>query len=114
MKKTFFKLLIYMTENWKNSLFVLCFLSVAIKVLLFKELTMVNININLIAFAIMFPVAILMFNTKKEKEDRRKFIEKLKDSLDNYLSKQASQDLKKRVATVFVFIDEPNSHILAY
>jgi predicted GNAT family N-acyltransferase len=37
-----------------------------------------------------------------------------KDSLDNYLYKQASQDLKKRVATVFVLIDEPDSHVLAY
>ncbi|NJL43541.1 MAG: GNAT family N-acetyltransferase, partial [Pseudanabaena sp. SU_2_4] len=30
-----------------------------------------------------------------------------KDSLDNYIRKQASQDLKKRVATVFVLIDDP-------
>lgn len=37
-----------------------------------------------------------------------------KDSLDNYLRKQASQDLKKRVATVFVLVDDPDFNVLAY
>lgn len=37
-----------------------------------------------------------------------------KDSLDNYIRKQASQDTKKRVATVFVLIDEPELDVLAY
>jgi GNAT superfamily N-acetyltransferase len=36
------------------------------------------------------------------------------DSLDNYIRKQASQDLKKKVATVFVLIDSPNVDIIAY
>ena len=37
-----------------------------------------------------------------------------KDSLDNYIRRQASQDLKKRVSTVFVLIDDPESSVLAY
>ncbi|MGF1539267.1 MAG: GNAT family N-acetyltransferase [Pleurocapsa sp.] len=37
-----------------------------------------------------------------------------KDSLDNYIRKQASQDLKKRVSTVFVLIDEPKFKVLGY
>jgi predicted GNAT family N-acyltransferase len=37
-----------------------------------------------------------------------------KESLDNYLRKQASQDLKKRATTVFVLVDEPEQNILAY
>lgn len=37
-----------------------------------------------------------------------------KDSLDSYIRKQATQDLKRRVATVFVLIDEPNFTVLAY
>ncbi len=37
-----------------------------------------------------------------------------KDSLDNYIQKQASQDLKRRVSTVFVLINEPEANILAY
>ncbi len=37
-----------------------------------------------------------------------------KDSLDNYLRKQASQDLKRRVATVFVLINDPEATVLAY
>lgn len=36
------------------------------------------------------------------------------DSLDNYIVKQASQDLERKVSTVFVLIDEPDLHILAY
>lgn len=35
-------------------------------------------------------------------------------SLDNYLQKQASQDLKKRVSTTFVLIDDPALDVLAY
>lgn len=37
-----------------------------------------------------------------------------RDSLDNYIHKQASQDLKRRVATVFVLIDAPETNVLAY
>lgn len=36
------------------------------------------------------------------------------DSLDNYIRRQASQDLKKKVATVFVLIDAPNVDIIGY
>ncbi|MFM7603306.1 MAG: GNAT family N-acetyltransferase [Pseudanabaena sp.] len=36
------------------------------------------------------------------------------ESLDTYIRKQASQDLKKRVSTVFVLIDEPQMDVLAY
>jgi predicted GNAT family N-acyltransferase len=37
-----------------------------------------------------------------------------KESLDNYILKQASQDLKRRVSTVFVLIDEPEMDVLGY
>jgi len=37
-----------------------------------------------------------------------------KDSLDSYIRKQASQDLKRRVASVFVLIDDPDFNVLAY
>ncbi|NEQ98877.1 MAG: GNAT family N-acetyltransferase [Cyanothece sp. SIO2G6] len=37
-----------------------------------------------------------------------------KDSLDNYIRKQASQNLKRRVATVFALFDELDFHVLAY
>ncbi len=33
-----------------------------------------------------------------------------KDSLDNYIRKQASQDLKRKVATIFVLVDESENH----
>ena len=36
------------------------------------------------------------------------------DSLDNYLRRQANQDLKKKMATVFVLIDSPNNNVIAY
>lgn len=36
------------------------------------------------------------------------------DSLDNHIQKQASQDLKRRVSTVFVLINEPDVNVLAY
>ncbi len=35
-------------------------------------------------------------------------------SLDNYIREKASQDLKKKVATVFVLTDDPNPDVLAY
>lgn len=35
-------------------------------------------------------------------------------SLDTYLSKQASQDLKRKVSTVFVLLDQPQMNILGY
>ena len=37
-----------------------------------------------------------------------------KDSLDNYIRKQASQDVKRRVSTVFVLIDQAEYEVLAY
>lgn len=37
-----------------------------------------------------------------------------KHSLDNYIGKQASQDLKRRVSIVFVLIDDPEFNVLAY
>jgi GNAT superfamily N-acetyltransferase len=36
------------------------------------------------------------------------------ESLDTYIRKQASQDLKKRVSTVFVLMEEPEMNILGY
>ncbi|MFB2898009.1 GNAT family N-acetyltransferase [Aerosakkonemataceae cyanobacterium BLCC-F50] len=36
------------------------------------------------------------------------------ETLDNYIRKQASQDLKKRVAMVFVLVDSPNTDVIAY
>ncbi|MEM9216871.1 MAG: GNAT family N-acetyltransferase [Cyanobacteria bacterium P01_F01_bin.150] len=36
------------------------------------------------------------------------------DSLDTYIRQRASQDLKKRVSTVFVLIDEPKMDVLGY
>ena len=35
-------------------------------------------------------------------------------SLDKYIRQQASQDIKKKVATVFVLVDSPETEILAY
>ncbi|OWY65926.1 GNAT family N-acetyltransferase [cyanobacterium TDX16] len=37
-----------------------------------------------------------------------------KDSLDNYIRKQASQDVSKRVSTVFVLVDSPQTDIIGY
>lgn len=36
------------------------------------------------------------------------------DSLDSYIQRQASQDLKKKIATVFVLIDFPETEVIAY
>ena len=36
------------------------------------------------------------------------------DSLNRYIRKQASQDLKRKIATVFVLIDSPNPQVIAY
>jgi predicted GNAT family N-acyltransferase len=36
------------------------------------------------------------------------------ESLDNYIRNQASQDLKKKIATAFVLIDSPNTDVIAY
>lgn len=35
------------------------------------------------------------------------------ESLDNYIRKQASQDLKMRVALVFVLSDSPNTDVIS-
>jgi predicted GNAT family N-acyltransferase len=37
-----------------------------------------------------------------------------KDSLDTYIRKQASQDLQKRISTVFVLTDDPEMNVFAY
>ena len=37
-----------------------------------------------------------------------------KDSLDSYIRRQASQDLKKKVAKTFVLVDAPATKVLAY
>ncbi|NJM18327.1 MAG: GNAT family N-acetyltransferase [Richelia sp. RM2_1_2] len=49
----------------------------------------------------------------KKKHNRSAFVSG-NDSLDNYIRKQASQELKKKVSTVFVLIDSPNVDIIAY
>ena len=49
----------------------------------------------------------------KKKHNRSAFISG-NDSLDNYIRKGASQELKKKVSTVFVLIDSPNIDIIAY
>lgn len=36
------------------------------------------------------------------------------ESLDSYIRKQASQDIKRKIAMVFVLIDSLNSNIIAY
>jgi len=36
------------------------------------------------------------------------------ESLDSYIRQQASQDLKKRVSTVFVLTNDPEMNVLAY
>ncbi len=37
-----------------------------------------------------------------------------KESLDHYIRKQASQDIKRQIATAFVLIDDPDNTVLAY
>jgi predicted GNAT family N-acyltransferase len=37
-----------------------------------------------------------------------------KESLDNYIRKQASQDMSRRVATVFVLVNSPQADAIAY
>ncbi|MCJ8279870.1 MAG: GNAT family N-acetyltransferase, partial [Rivularia sp. ALOHA_DT_140] len=49
----------------------------------------------------------------KKKHNRSAFISG-NDNLDNYIRKGASQELKKKVSTVFVLIDSPNIDIIAY
>ncbi|MBV6628056.1 MAG: GNAT family N-acetyltransferase [Rivularia sp. (in: Bacteria)] len=49
----------------------------------------------------------------KKKHNRSAFVSG-NDSLDNYIRKQASQELQKKVCTVFVLIDSPNVDIIAY
>lgn len=36
------------------------------------------------------------------------------NSLDRYIHKQASQDLKRKIATVFVLTDSPDTKVIAY
>ena len=36
------------------------------------------------------------------------------ESLNNYIRKQASQDLKRKVATIFVLIEQPDNQVFAY
>ncbi len=49
----------------------------------------------------------------KKRHNRSAFISG-NDSLDNYIRKGASQELKKKVSTVFVLIDSPKIDIIAY
>jgi predicted GNAT family N-acyltransferase len=49
----------------------------------------------------------------RQKHDRSKFCCG-ETSLDNYIQKNASQDLKNRVASVFVLVDTPANAVLAY
>ncbi|MEC4813139.1 MAG: GNAT family N-acetyltransferase [Scytonema sp. PMC 1069.18] len=56
-------------------------------------------------------ITIELFDSKKH---NRSVFSCGNDTLDNYIRKQASQDLKKKVATVFVAIDSPNTDIIAY
>ncbi len=49
----------------------------------------------------------------KKKHNRSAFVCG-NDSLDNYIKKQPSQELKKNVSTIFVLIDSPNVDIIAY
>lgn len=37
-----------------------------------------------------------------------------KDSLNTYIRQQASQDLKRKIASIFVLVDTPDTNILAY
>ncbi|WP_366918544.1 GNAT family N-acetyltransferase [Acaryochloris sp. IP29b_bin.148] len=49
----------------------------------------------------------------KQKHDRSRFCCG-QDSLDHYFRKQASQDLKKHISSVFVLMDDSQTSVLAY
>ncbi|WP_017328379.1 GNAT family N-acetyltransferase [Synechococcus sp. PCC 7336] len=49
----------------------------------------------------------------KRRHDRARFTCR-ELSLDDYIQKQASQDLKRRIAAVFVLVDSPDDAILGY
>lgn len=55
-----------------------------------------------------------IFEPLERKKHNRAGFKCGQDSLDRYLHSQATQDIKKRVATVFVLIDQPDSNVLAY
>lgn len=55
-----------------------------------------------------------IFEPLERKKHNRGAFKCGQDDLDRYLHSQATQDIKKRVATVFVLVDHPNSNVLAY
>lgn len=55
-----------------------------------------------------------IFEPLERKKHNRAGFKCGQDDLDRYLHSQATQDLKKRVATVFVLVDHPNSTVIAY
>jgi predicted GNAT family N-acyltransferase len=55
-----------------------------------------------------------IFELLERKRHNRASFKCGQDDLDRYLHAQATQDIKKRVATVFVLVDYPNSNVLAY
>lgn len=55
-----------------------------------------------------------IFEPLERKKHNRASFKCGQDDLDRYLHSQATQDIKKRVATVFVLVDYPNSNVLAY
>lgn len=56
----------------------------------------------------------LIFEPLDSKKHNRAAFKCGKDDLDRYLHSQATQDMKKRVAIVFVLVDAPNSNVIAY
>lgn len=55
-----------------------------------------------------------IFEPLERKKHNRGAFKCGQDDLDRYLHSQATQDIKKRVATVFVLVDHPSSNVLAY
>lgn len=55
-----------------------------------------------------------IFEPLERKKHNRGAFKCGQDDLDRYLHSQATQDIKKRVATVFVLVDHPRSNVLAY
>lgn len=49
----------------------------------------------------------------KNRHDRSNF-KCSQDSLDNYIRQQASQDMKRKLATVFVLVNLPQKNIIGY
>ena len=83
-KKQLYKFLIMITENYENSLFIFYLIAFILMVILFFK---INIIAAIITYAIMFPFILMSYNTKKYKEDRKKFIKKMKEKLSNLENK---------------------------